>query len=185
MALFSKKPELDQIRIVNETPRPQLDQPRAANGRYGIAEAIQLMRSVPVEQNVELVVAVIRNTLESLNVHLADIIEDGSQKERSLQQRIETLKTEIAEHERQIDTRSQEIGRLHGELAETITAKERLIMAQQGAGFPVPTPPGRRDTGAPPVPPQLKVATTPPGAPPPSPRAIQALQAVQDDIKIT
>jgi hypothetical protein len=185
MALFNRKTDPDPMRIVNDTPRPQLAEARASGrGGYGIAEAIQLLRSVPVEQNVELVVGVIRNTLESLNVRLADIIEDAGQKERSLQQRIETLKTEIAEYERQIDTRSQEIGRLHGELAETTTAKERLTMAQQGTGFPggAPPPATRRDTAAPPIPPQLKVAAP---APPPSPRAIQALQAVQEDVKIT
>jgi hypothetical protein len=181
MALFNRKTDPDPIRIVNDTPRPQLADPRAPNGRYGIVEAIQLLRSVPVEQNVELVVGVIRNTLESLNVRLPDIIEDAVQKERSLQQRIETLKGEIAEYERQIDTRSQEIGRLHGELAETTTAKERLTMAQQGTGFPGAPPPPRRDTAAPPIPPQLKVASTPPA----SPRAMQALQAVQEDVKIT
>jgi hypothetical protein len=169
MSLFSKKPESDQIRIVNETPR------NFGERAYGIAEAIHLMRKVPVEQNVELVVGVIRNTLESLNVHLADIIEDAASKEKALQQRIETLKNEIAEHEKQIDSRGQEIGRLQSELSETSTVKERLMMAQHAPAPTGPVHPPKRETTMPPIPPQLKVPT-----PTPPIRAIQALQAMDD-----
>jgi hypothetical protein len=195
MSLFSKKADPD-IRIVSEPPRSLNDvSPRSPNGKgYGIAEAIQLMRGLPVEQNVELVVAVIRNTLQSLNVHLTDIIQDAAFKEKTLQQRIETLKGEIAEHEKQIDTRSQEIGRLHSELAETTTVKERLMLADSAAPAAAAVPaaaqpaaagaPARRE-GAPPLPPQFKPSTPTPTPTPisrPSVKALQALQAI-DDVK--
>src|SRR5256885_13382983 len=125
MSLFSKKPESD--------PRPGQEPHQTASdgspgalgstgpaghgGRpYGIAEVIQLMHGLPLEQNVELVVKVIRSTLESLNVRVADIIQDAATKETKLQQRIDTLRAEIADLERQIDARGHEIGRLQSEL---------------------------------------------------------------------
>ena len=108
---------------------------------YGIAETTLLMRTLPVDQNVELVVRVIRNTLESMNVQLSDIIEDALVKEKGLQDRMDTLKAEIAEFSALIDNRRQEIGRLHDELSETTTVRERLLLAQKQAAEPVAPPP--------------------------------------------
>ena len=179
MSLFSKKPELDGIRTASEPPHLLNERVSRAPGQraYGIAQAIQLMRSVPVEGNVELVVAVIRSTLESLNVRLSDIIDDASSREHTLHSRIETLKAEIAEYEKQIDARSQEIGTLHSELSETTKVKERLVMAQNGSPAAAAPQPPKRDPALPPIP-HMNIAT-----PAPSPRAMQALQAVQDEIK--
>ena len=191
MSLFSKKPEPESIRVggdsrvLNERHERQERKERV----YGIAEAILLMRSVPVEQNVELVVHVIRNTLESMNVHLADIIGDASAKEKSLQQRIETLGKEIAEFEKQIDIRGQEIARLQNELSETTAVKDRLVMAQKLSeppaapvmaqklgeppapvmaapklGEPPTAPPApKRDGSIPPVPPPMRLQSPAPG----------------------
>jgi hypothetical protein len=178
MSLFNKKHESDGIRAASEPPH--LLNERVSRGpgqRYGIAQAIHLMRSVPVEDNVELVVAVIRSTLESLNVRLSDIIDDASSREHTIHSRIETLKAEIAEYEKQIDVRSQEIGTLHSELSETTKVKERLLMAQNGSPAAAAPQPPKREPALPPIP-YVKVAT-----PAPSPRAMQALQAVQDEIK--
>jgi hypothetical protein len=183
MSLFSKKPESDGVRTTSEPP-PLLNErgARAPGPRaYGIAQAIHLMRSVPVEDNVELVVAVIRSTLESLNIRLSDIIDDASSREHTLHARIETLKGEIADHEKQIDTRSQEIGVLHSELSETTKVKERLLLAQNGAHPAAAPQPPKREPALPPIP-QLKIATAPP-SPAPSLRAMQALEAVQEEVK--
>src|SRR5207249_10211877 len=49
---------------------------------YTIDDAVRLMRSLPVERNADLVVRVVRTTLESLNVHVADIIGDAEQRDR-------------------------------------------------------------------------------------------------------
>jgi DNA repair exonuclease SbcCD ATPase subunit len=104
---------------------------------YGIAETTLLMRTLPVDQNVELVVRVVRSTLESMNVQLPEIIEDAAAKEKDLQARMATLNSEIAEFTKQIDGRKQEIARLEEELSETTTVKERLQLAQKLAGKPV------------------------------------------------
>jgi hypothetical protein len=179
MSLFSRKPESDGIHTASEPSHLLNERFSRASGQraYGIAQAIQLMRSVPVEDNVELVVAVIRGTLESLNVRLSDIIDDASSREHTLHSRIETLKAEIAEFEKQIDARGQEIGTLHSELSETTKVKERLLIAQNASPAAAAPQTPKRDPGLPPIP-HIKVAT-----PAPSPRAMQALQAVQDEIK--
>src|SRR5690242_165842 len=59
---------------------------------YGIENAIQLMRALPVDQNVELVVAVIKGTLESLKVKVSDIIDDANRKEKDLEGRVTNLR---------------------------------------------------------------------------------------------
>jgi hypothetical protein len=103
---------------------------------YGIGQAILLMRSLPVDQNVELVVRVIRQTLESMNVQLPDIIDDASAKETALQGRMERLDLEIEAYAEQIEVRRQEISQLQAELRETSTVKDRLLLAQKLAPPP-------------------------------------------------
>lgn len=125
MALFKKEPA---------------GHPSAGTAAYGIAQAILLMRSLPVDQNVELVVRVIRQTLESMHVQLPDIIDDASAKETALQGRMERLDLEIEAYAEQIEVRRQEISQLQAELRETSTVKERLLLAQKQVATPPPLP---------------------------------------------
>ncbi len=139
MSLFSKK------------PGDAVQGGQGRSGGYGIAEAVQLMRTLPVDQNVELVVRVIRNTLESMNVQVPAIIEDAEARERGLKDRMDTLNVEIADFTREIEKRRQEIAAVEADLSETTTVKERLLLAQ---GF------GER------------AAASLPGSPPPLPAAV-------------
>ena len=145
MSLFGKK-ESGEAGLGNEA------RTRSKAGRpgYGIAEATLLMRSLPVDQNVELVVRVVRNTLESMNVQLPEIIEDAVAKEKSLQGRMATLNGEIAEFSKQIDQRKQEISRLEEELSETTTVKDRLLLAQKLAGKSPQLPSAAKEAVSPP-----------------------------------
>lgn len=129
MSLFGKK-ETTETGVSGEA------RPRSKNGKrgYGIAETTMLMRSLPVDQNVELVVRVVRSTLESMDVQLTDIIDDAEAKEQTLGGRMETLNTEIAELASQIERRRLEIGQLEEELTETTTVKQRLLLAQKLGG---------------------------------------------------
>jgi len=169
MSLFHKR-ESDQ-------PRPVVEQEsRVQPGLrpYGITEVVRLMRRLPIDENVELVVTVIRNTLESLNVQLPGIIADASAKEKSLESRMETVNAEIVELTKQIETRRQEITSLDAELTETATAKERLILAQKVGVLPSAGVPGSIPALPTPqpmlVPPQLGLVSgasaTPQGAVP-------------------
>jgi hypothetical protein len=123
--------------------RESAPQPGSGATAYGIGQAILLMRSLPVDQNVELVVRVIRQTLESMNVQLPDIIDDASAKETALQGRMERLDLEVEAYAEQIEARRQEISQLQAELRETSTVKDRLLLAQKLAPpppLPLPAP---------------------------------------------
>jgi hypothetical protein len=148
MSLFGKKDVTDGKDAADSGGREGRTRGKAGKPGYGIAETTLLMRSLPVDQNVELVVRVVRSTLESMNVQLPDIIEDAEEKEKGLHERMSALNAEIAEFSALIDQRRQEITRLQEELTETTTVRERLLLAQKPpAGTAVP-PPFRGVNGA-------------------------------------
>jgi hypothetical protein len=132
MALFTKKSE-PKIELEPFPPRPPvMSAPPATPPRrvYGIGDAILLMRSLPVDQNVDLIVQVIRATLASMNVRVQDIIEDARRKEQATEAGIQELHTKVAELERDLEARRQEILGLEGDLKETSAVKERLQLAE-------------------------------------------------------
>ncbi len=142
MAFFGAKKEEEKPRTAEATPPPPptiVPKPSAVPTAkaapvplaYGIEKAIQLMRSLPQTQNIELVVMVIKTTLESLKVNVADIIEDAIVKERELEARVAVLKDEIGVLQKQVELRVDEIVRLEAAHAETTSVKERLQLAEK------------------------------------------------------
>src|ERR1700722_3123460 len=115
MSFFGKKAEPNDL---NDVAGVSGKHPTAHSGRYGIEETIRLMRGLPMGQNLELVIGVVKSTLESMNVHLAGIIEEAAKKQQNLHQRIGGLKGEIAELEKEIATRRQDINALEQDLTE-------------------------------------------------------------------
>ncbi len=111
-------------------PAPALVEDRPS---FGIAEAIKLMRDLPVDQNVELVVRVIKTTLESLKVRVPDIIADATKKQEGLASRVSILRAEIVELEREIQQRKEEIARHEADQSETASVKARLELAEKSA----------------------------------------------------
>src|SRR5262249_45904265 len=97
----------------------------------GIDNAIELMRALPVDQNVELVVQVIKTTLESLKVRVADIIDDAARRQQDLEGRVEQLKKEIADFDREISARKETIAKLDGQHKQTTQTKQRLELAEK------------------------------------------------------
>ena len=144
MSIFAKKQESDQRAADGGMPLPPVTTSR---GGYGIAEAIQLLRGLPVDQNPDLVVRVVRATLASLNVQLTDIIDDATRKQKATQERIASEHGKVAELEKQLAEHRKEIAVLEADLKETSTVKERLQMAEKGAGNTLP-PPGRGSAGS-------------------------------------
>ncbi len=108
--------------------------------KYGIDDAIKLMRTLPVDEHVDLVVRVIKRTLESLDVKVPDIVEDAKKRQDSLRTKIAEYQAAIVQFEREIDARRHEIGRLEDELAETTTVRERLELAEATPFSMTPTP---------------------------------------------
>ena len=113
--------------VVREEPPATVD--------YGINSAIQLMRSLPADHP-ELVVTVIKTTLESLRVKVSDIISDAARKQKDLEQRVQTLTREIADYEKEIQQRRDEIARLEADHAETTNVKARLELAEKAGATP-------------------------------------------------
>jgi len=96
---------------------------------YGIDRAIELMRTLPSE-NIELVVQVVKFSLESVGVKLPTIIEDAIRRQKDIQGRIGVLRTEIADLEQEIKVRKDEIERLDADHKETSMVRERLELAE-------------------------------------------------------
>jgi hypothetical protein len=103
---------------------------------YGIEKAIELMRTLP-QENVELVVQVVKFSLESVGIKLPVIIEDAIRRQKDIQGRIGVLRGEIAELEQEIKTRRDEIDRLEADHKETSMVRDRLELAEN-LGKPKP-----------------------------------------------
>jgi hypothetical protein len=149
---------------------------------YGIEKAIELMRTLP-QENVELVVQVVKFSLESVGIKLPAIIEDAIRRQKDIQGRIGVLKGEISELEQEIKTRKDEIERLDADHKETSMVRDRLELAENiGKPRPAPSPsspglPGMtpassaeiprvtRQTNPPPLGSPLSSSPSSPGAP--------------------
>jgi len=97
---------------------------------YGIDKAIELMRQLP-QDNVELVVRVVKTTLHSLRIDVSSIIKDATRKQNEVQARISVLRKEIADLESEIGTRRGEIATLDADYKETTMVKDRLSLAER------------------------------------------------------
>jgi hypothetical protein len=98
--------------------------------RYGIDRAIQLMRTLPADQNAALVATVIASTLTSLDMKVSDIIEDATSLQKELEGKIGTIKAKNSGLEKEIERGVDEIVKLEASLAEATSVKERLQLAQ-------------------------------------------------------
>ena len=109
---------------------------------FGIGDAIKLMRSLPNDGNVDLVVRVVRVTLGAVNVSVEEIMEDARRKERGIQASIAALDGQVAELEKELYARRCEIAAHQADLKETAGVRERLYQADKYTGHrPPPTPP--------------------------------------------
>jgi predicted nucleic acid-binding Zn-ribbon protein len=88
------------------------------------------MRSLPTEQNPELVAMVITSTLESLDLNVTEIIDDARSRQADLESRIGSIKARNGALEKEIELGVDEIVRLEASLAETLSVKERLELAR-------------------------------------------------------
>lgn len=98
--------------------------------QYGIEEVIGLMRELP-QENRELVVTVVKKTLESTQIDLDEIIGGAENKETRLRDKTQTLQSEIKNLQQEIEKRNREIALLQKDLKETTSVKEKLELAQQ------------------------------------------------------
>lgn len=97
---------------------------------YGIEHAIQLMRELP-KGELEVVVTVVKKTLESMSVTVTDIIQDAEFREQEIRQKSDQLEQEIVDLESQISDRKIQICELNEQAKETSMVKNHLKLAEQ------------------------------------------------------
>ncbi|MEJ2444448.1 MAG: hypothetical protein P8Y42_13485 [Exilibacterium sp.] len=103
---------------------PAAPAPKQRQG-YNIEDAIELMRLLPRDNN-EIVVTVVKKTLESTHIEVADIIKGADEKENRLRELNRSLEQEIKELQEQITKRNQRINEIQADLKETVDVRERL-----------------------------------------------------------
>lgn len=121
MSLFGKK-------SLSSASDPEIEPALQAHPRakYGIDDAVQLMRTLPLEQQPDLVVQVVKNTLASMNVNLKDVLRDGAAKHEAISTKLAGLKANIAELEEQIRLKNVQVEAAEAELLELDGVIERL-----------------------------------------------------------
>jgi hypothetical protein len=110
--------------------------PAPAHDVYRITDLIQLLKTMPIEEHPNLVLQVIKTTLESVGVHSSTLIDDANLREEAIREHIGVLDGEIIAFTHEVQTRRDYIAYLNAELAETIDAKSRLSSVEE-ADHPV------------------------------------------------
>src|SRR5262245_41235954 len=113
MSLFGKKPEPQSL----IQPQAPSDDRGASNRSYGVAELIRLLKTIPVDQHPDLVVRVVKTTLESVGVHSSHVIDDALRQEGAINDRIAILEGEIEGLASEIHARKEQIAQLRVELS--------------------------------------------------------------------
>ncbi len=125
MALFgTKKPE-DAAAPSPASATRVTGAPSGASP-VGIDHVITLMRSLPTDKHADVVVMVLKTTLESLNIHVVDIVADAAKRMAQIDGRVTQLETEIATLQQEINKRTDEIERMKAARDETAKVKEYL-----------------------------------------------------------
>jgi hypothetical protein len=168
MSLFGKKVEPPPMQPpVMPPPLPPVHAPGVEGAQpkrgYGVTDLILLMKTIPTDRHPELVVRVVKSTLESVGVHANDIIQDALNHEGAVRDRIAALEGEIDGLEQQIEHRRGLIAELHVNISDLVYARERWQGAESGRH------PG--DEEAPGV---SKPHSLPPPLPPPFPKSSPA-----------
>lgn len=152
MALFQKKRLEDDLAVLprptpsspppsaTEVSRPPQPLQRPQNGQspsvtaapqqsaYGIDHLVRLMRELP-SGNVELVVRVLKKTLESVSISVPGLIQQASQRETELEERMAGHRRAIAALEDEIASKKRAIEELEAGYKEVMVVRERLNLA--------------------------------------------------------
>jgi len=165
MSLFGKKVEPPPMQLPVMPPLPPVHAPgpEAAPQKrgYGVADLILLMKTIPTDRHPELVVRVVKSTLESVGVRPNDIIEDALRHEGVVRDRIAALEGEIGGLEQEIERRRGLIAELQTNISDLIYARERWQGAESGRHVA----PEEEGASAP------KAHSLPPPLPPPFPKS--------------
>ena len=125
-------PQMPRLSKREVVPPPQQPAQKAAMKKsYGIEDAIRLMKRIP-DGDMRVLAAVIKETLESTDIQVVDILKDAEIKEEHLEEGIRKLDAEIEDLEIMINQRKESIHALLTDLEETRQVKHDLAMAASG-----------------------------------------------------
>jgi hypothetical protein len=167
MSLFGKRIEPTPMPpAVMPPPLPTGHAPEPAQPRrgYGVADLISLMKTIPTDRHPDLVVRVVKSTLESVGVRPNDIIEDALRHEGVVRDRIAALEGEIDGLVQEIERRRELIAELQTNISDLIYARERWQGAESGR--PAASEPDGTSSSKP--------HSLPPPLPPPFPKSAPA-----------
>jgi len=126
----------------SEFTAPSAPQKSLRKPDYDIEKAIRLMSALP-EGETQLIVTIVRQTLESMGVDVGDIIQDAECKEKRLNDRHQKLRHSIRDFEAKIADKNQQIKALLEDLKETSKVKQQLQLTQnedKPVAAPTPSP---------------------------------------------
>jgi hypothetical protein len=182
MSIFGKRSEaksLQQSQQEESTQELDLDVDEDGSGartvgssHYGIADAMRLMRSLPLDQNLDLVVRVVRVTLSSVNVRIEDIVEDATRRQKDIQDNIAGLHERVAELEEELEARRRDIAAQEADFKETTSVKERLLLAEKSVNMTAGHRGAAGQNHAPSPSPSLDLPQSPSTQPPPPPSRV-------------
>jgi hypothetical protein len=174
MGIFGKKKDDELQEAINETTEPPkpAEPPelpkKTSNGGYGIDQLVHLMRRLPTD-NVELVVRVLKETLESVKIAVPDLIKGAEKRELE-------LTSNITEHKKSIAMLEEELAAKKKQIEDSIAAKKKAIAELEAAHKEVTQVHDRLNlalkmdqptiTAMPPPPPAAPKASPPPPPPP-------------------
>ena len=132
--------EPDELTHLSSSIHAPINTPLLNNAiSYGIEDAIALMRRLPEDQS-DLVFSVVRDTLESANISIGDIIEDADEKSAIIRDQHQTMEQEIADLRAQINEREDHIDELQQNLDETLLVREKLHLSISATPAQTETP---------------------------------------------
>ena len=136
-SVFAPAPVLS---IIVPPPSPSTEPARPA---YTIDDAIRLMRSLPLEENEDVVVRVVRSVWATMRVSVQDMVRDADVKTEKLKGKLEALTAELEVFEAKVATHREQIHGLQAELRETVSTRERLEVPEpaDAASTQLMTPP--------------------------------------------
>jgi hypothetical protein len=100
------------------------------DGAYGIGDVIRLLKSIPIDHHPQLVVQVMKTTLESVGVDSSAVIEDALARENGIREALGALEGQILVLRQEIEARQNQIAELHAALGEMADARNLLANAE-------------------------------------------------------
>jgi hypothetical protein len=131
--------------VISVTPVHTPTPPPTLQTGWGVENLTKLMRELP-NGNVELVVRVLKKTLEAVRISVPGLIQDAARRETELEEKMAGHRRAIAALEDEISSKRRAIEDLELHYREVMMVKERLNLALTLDQQEVSVRPARPDT---------------------------------------